>query len=87
MSFLPAIREIRAIRFQGRLILKILKPLFFKQQRPGLNGKPFEIYKFRTMTDRRDETGNLLQEYFPSSVTATVVPFLTPFSECEISHR
>ena len=35
-------------------------PVIFRQVRPGLNGKPFEMVKFRTMTDERDEHGNLL---------------------------
>lgn len=35
-------------------------PVIFKQQRPGLNGKPFYIYKFRTMTNKTDNVGNLL---------------------------
>ena len=35
-------------------------PVIFRQVRPGLNGKPFEMIKFRTMTDERDEQGNLL---------------------------
>ncbi len=34
--------------------------VLFRQQRPGLHGKPFTIYKFRTMTDARDAQGNLL---------------------------
>ncbi|WP_180078972.1 sugar transferase [Acinetobacter sp. YH12251] len=35
-------------------------PVIFRQVRPGLNGKPFEMIKFRTMTDERDAQGNLL---------------------------
>lgn len=37
-------------------------PVLFKQQRPGLNGRPFLMYKFRTMTDRRDSEGELLSD-------------------------
>ena len=37
-------------------------PVLFRQQRPGLHGKPFTLYKFRTMTDARDEMGNLLSD-------------------------
>ena len=35
-------------------------PVIFRQIRPGLHGKPFEMIKFRTMTDERDAQGNLL---------------------------
>ena len=34
----------------------------FKQTRPGQYGKPFQIYKFRTMTDAKDENGELLPD-------------------------
>jgi len=34
--------------------------IIFRQQRPGLHGKPFTLYKFRTMTNARDVQGNLL---------------------------
>ena len=38
------------------------RPLFFSQLRPGLDGKPFRLYKFRTMTDARDRFGDLLPD-------------------------
>jgi len=37
-------------------------PVFFRQQRPGLHAKIFEIIKFRTMIDERDSSGNLLSD-------------------------
>ena len=37
-------------------------PIFFYQKRPGLNGKPFKMLKFRTMTDKRDDQGELLPD-------------------------
>lgn len=47
------------------LIMTILGyPIFFKQYRPGLDGKLFYIYKFRTMTDEMDHEGKLLADEF-----------------------
>lgn len=46
---------------------KLGSPVIFKQKRPGLNEKIFTLYKFRTMTDERDEKGELL----PDSVRLT----------------
>src|SRR5574341_745126 len=37
-------------------------PVFFRQLRPGYHGRPFYVYKFRTMTDDSDEKGNLLPD-------------------------
>lgn len=47
--------------------IKLGSPIIFKQERPGLNEKIFTLYKFRTMTDKRDENGELL----PDSVRLT----------------
>ncbi|MBD7909414.1 sugar transferase [Sporosarcina gallistercoris] len=46
---------------------KLGSPVLFKQQRPGLNEEIFMMYKFRTMTDQKDENGELL----PDSVRLT----------------
>lgn len=42
---------------------KLGAPVIFKQLRPGLQGTPFFLYKFRTMTDERDGSGQLLSDH------------------------
>ncbi|WP_243525229.1 sugar transferase [Bacillus pseudomycoides] len=42
--------------------IKLGSPIIFKQQRPGLHGVPFFLYKFRTMTDEKDSEGNVLPD-------------------------
>ena len=42
--------------------IKLGSPVIFKQKRPGLNEKTFTMYKFRTMTDEKDEDGKLLPD-------------------------
>ena len=44
------------------ILARIGRPVFFRQERPGLNARPFSLYKFRTMTDGRDEDGALLPD-------------------------
>lgn len=45
-----------------KIKIKIGYPVLFKQQRPGLNGKPFNMIKFRTMRDANDKDGNPLPD-------------------------
>jgi sugar transferase EpsL len=42
--------------------IRIGPPIIFCQKRPGKNGKPFIIYKFRTMTTEKDKNGKLLSD-------------------------
>ena len=42
--------------------IKIGSPVLFAQERPGLHGETFKLYKFRTMTNERDENGELLPD-------------------------
>lgn len=56
-------------------------PIIFKQKRPGLNRKPFYLYKFRTMNNKKDSIGNLL----PDNVRLTSLgKFLRRFSLDEL---
>lgn len=58
---LPLLMLAIAVRY------RLGSPVLFRQVRPGLEGKPFEMIKFRTMTDERDDKGELL----PDSVRLT----------------
>lgn len=42
--------------------IKLGSPVIFSQERPGLNGKIFKLYKFRSMTNERDKDGKLLPD-------------------------
>jgi sugar transferase EpsL len=44
------------------IVIMLGRPVLFQQQRPGLGGKPFNMLKFRSMTDARDESGTLLPD-------------------------
>jgi len=44
------------------ILIKMGRPILFKQQRPGLHEKIFGIYKFRTMTNEKDTDGELLPD-------------------------
>jgi sugar transferase EpsL len=47
--------------------VKLGRPVFFRQVRPGLGGRPFELFKFRTMTEARDAAG----KYLPNEQRST----------------
>ena len=46
----------------GMVYLRLGTPIIFRQIRPGLNGKPFKMFKFRTMQDAYDSRGILLAD-------------------------
>ena len=50
------------------VLLFMGSPVFFKQERPGLNGKVFRLYKFRTMSEAKDSSGNYLSDSFRLTV-------------------
>jgi len=56
-------------------------PFLFCQMRPGYNGKPFKLYKFRTMLDKRDAQNNLLSD---AERMTTFGKFLRSFSLDEL---
>ena len=68
--FLDIFCSLMALIFLGWLLLivailvrvKLGSPVLFKQERPGKNEKIFKLYKFRTMTNEKDENGNLLPD-------------------------
>jgi sugar transferase EpsL len=61
--------------------LSMGSPILFRQKRPGLRGEPFEVYKFRTMRNVRDEKGQLL----PDAERLTALgPFLRSLSLDEL---
>lgn len=63
LSFLSLAALAIPLLLVGILIhFKLGSPIFFRQQRPGRNETIFEILKFRTMTDAKDEQGNLLPD-------------------------
>ena len=55
MAPMLIVLSVLVVMVQGR-------PIFFSQDRPGLRGKVFRMYKFRTMTDERDAEGRLLPD-------------------------
>lgn len=44
------------------ILLRLFPPILFKQQRPGLQGTPFSLYKFRTMLETKDWFGQMLSD-------------------------
>ena len=64
MLTIPAVLVLSPLLLLTALLVRVRlgTPVLFAQQRPGLYGRPFEIFKFRTMTDARGASGELLPD-------------------------
>ncbi len=66
-DFIMAVFALLVLGFPSLFLIwqvrrKLGSPVFFRQVRPGLQGRPFTMVKFRTMTDARDSHGQLLPD-------------------------
>jgi sugar transferase EpsL len=55
------------------LAASIGRPVLFRQQRPGLRAQPFMLYKFRTMSERRDAQGELLGDELRLTIVGSIL--------------
>ncbi len=67
LDFIAALLGLIALALPLLLLMALIRrrlgsPVFFRQTRPGLHGQPFEMVKFRTMTDTRGPDGALLPD-------------------------
>lgn len=78
IDFIVALVAINALCIVGLITalvvkLKLGSPVIFKQKRPGLHGRPFYIYKFRTMKNSRGIDGSLLPDKLRLTKTGKIL--------------
>jgi sugar transferase EpsL len=66
------------------LAASIGRPVLFRQQRPGLRAQPFMLYKFRTMSERRDAQGELLGDELRQWAASCAVSASTNCRSCSM---